>query len=166
MGKICPFRPRPDPQAKRKGPKSSQVALGLSLAHLGGVTTPRRLLPDQDHALCRRTTRRCLFLKPTAKVTQILLYSLGVALEEHELIELYAFTACATHYHMVVRDLSQPGELSHLPAFMGRFNCLAARALNVHYGRGESLWSQPDSYHNTEIWNQASFEGQLLYAWP
>ena len=129
------------------------------------MTSPRRLLPDQDHALCRRTTRRCLFLKPTPKVTQILFYSLGVALEEHELIELYAFTACATHYHMVVRDLSQPGELSHLPAFMGRFNCLTARALNVHYGRGENLWSQPDSYHTTEIWNQASFEGQLLYAW-
>ncbi len=130
------------------------------------MTTARRLLPDQDQALCRRTARRCLFLKPTPKVTQILLYVLGVALEEHELIELYAFTACANHYHMVVRALSSPGEVSHLPGFMGRFNSLTARALNVHYGRGGNLGSQPDSYHNTEIWNQLSLEGQLLYAWP
>ena len=122
-------------------------------------------MPNQDHALCRRTSRRCLFLKPTPKVTQILLYVLGVALEDHEHVELYAFTACATHYHMVVRDLSRPGEVSDIPSFMGRYNSLTGRALNVHYGRGENFWSAPDSYHNTEIWNEASFESQLLYAW-
>ncbi len=129
------------------------------------MTVPRRLLPDLYQALCRRTTRRCLFLKPTAKVTQILLYCLGVALEDNELVELYTFVACATHYHMVVRDLSEEGEVSQIPAFMGRLNSLAARALNVHYGRGENFWSSPGSYHNTEIWNLASFESQLLYAW-
>ena len=165
MGKICSLRLRADAQVKRIFPKSRRDASGQALAHFQGVTDPRRLLPDHDQALCRRTAGRCLFLKPTPKVTQILLYSLGVALEDHEHVELYAFTACANHYHMVVRDLSQPGELSDIPAFMGRFNSLTARALNVHYGRGENFWSSPDRYHNTEIWNDASFESQLLYAW-
>lgn len=129
------------------------------------MSIPRRLLPDQAQAITRRCAKRCLFLKPTPQVTQVLLYCLGVALEACELIEVYAFMACANHYHLVLRDLAEPGELSQLPACMGRFNSLSARALNVHYGRGENFWSAPESYHNTEIWNQASFESQLLYAW-
>jgi len=138
---------------------------GPHLAHRLGVTLPRRFLPDMDLSLCRRTARRCLFLKPTPKVTEILLYVLGVALEDNELVELYAMTACANHYHMVVHDLSQPGEVSQIAAFMRQFNSLTGRALNVHYGRGENFWSAPETYHSTEIWNQASLESQLLYAW-
>ena len=127
------------------------------------MTLPRRLLPRLVQSLTRRCKERRLYLKPTPEVTQIVLYCLGRALEGRN-VALLAFLANTNHFHMVVCDLSESGEPSDLSGFMGHFDSLVARALNTHYGTGESFWA-PGSYRNVEVWTEASLESQLLYLW-
>ncbi|MBL4847063.1 MAG: hypothetical protein JKY65_16205, partial [Planctomycetes bacterium] len=43
------------------------------------MTQPRRLRKDQTHTVCRRTTGRIFFLKPTPKTNQVLEYALVLA---------------------------------------------------------------------------------------
>ena len=93
----------------------------------------------------------------------LLLYALGRALKDKELA-LLAFSIQADHYHVVVVDLSQPGEPSDLPKFFAHFNSMAARGLNQHLGRMESVWSE-GSYFDKELWGPDSLLLQLLYAW-
>ena len=122
---------------------------------------PRRLVPGQIHAVTRRVRDRTFLLRPGAVVNQIVMYSLGVALERHA-VDLYALLAESNHVHSLPGD--RGGESSALPDFHRDFHCLVARALNAHYGRGENFW-RVGSYDNVEIHDQRSLEEQLLYLW-
>ena len=93
----------------------------------------------------------------------LLLYALGRAMRGKQLA-LFVFSVQATHYHVVIADLSKPGQPSDLPLFFQHFNSMAARGLNHHLGRTESVWTQ-GSYHSLELWGETSLLEQLLYAW-
>lgn len=122
---------------------------------------PRRLVPGQIHAVTRRVRDRTFLLRPGPVVNQVLLYSLGVALERHP-VDLFALMAMSNHVHSNSGD--RGGESSALPDFLRDFHCFVARALNAHYGRGENFW-RVGSYDNVEIHDQESLEEQLLYLW-
>ncbi|HBP21812.1 MAG TPA: hypothetical protein DEA08_29010, partial [Planctomycetes bacterium] len=127
------------------------------------MTIPRRFLPNQAHAISRRCAERRFYLRPSLESMHLLLYALGRALTDKKLA-LLAFSVQKDHYHVVVVDLSQPGEPSDLPRFFGHFNSMAARGLNHHLGRMESVWTQ-GSYFVKELWGPDSLLAQLLYAW-
>lgn len=126
------------------------------------------------HSFTRRCVERRLYLKPTREVSQILLYSLGRALQGRR-IELHAYCANANHDHGAATDrpdgMPAPEgasaaklETSDLPEFMGHFRSLSARALNTHYGRGGAFWAS-GSYDNCEHWNEEAQVRQCLYVW-
>jgi len=127
------------------------------------VTIPRRFLPGHCHAASRRCAERRFFLRPSLETMHLLLYALGRALQGKRLA-LLVFSVQATHYHVVIADLSKPGHPSDLPLFFQHFNSMAARGLNQHLGRSESVWTQ-GSYHSLELWGEYSLLEQLLYAW-
>ena len=82
------------------------------------MTIPRRFLPNQAHAISRRCAERRFYLRPSLESMHLLLYALGRALTDKKLA-LLAFSVQKDHYHVVVVDLSQPGEPSDLPRFFG-----------------------------------------------
>ena len=127
------------------------------------MTIPRRFLPGHTHAVSRRCAERRFYVRPSLETMHLLLYALGRAMQGKQLA-LYVFSVQATHYHVVIADLSKPGHPSHLPRFFRHFNSMAARGLNHHLGRTESVW-KPGSYHALELWGEDALLGQLLYAW-
>ena len=156
MGRSCPptSRIRVDP---------TRVALDRGLHSLHFVTIPRRFLPGHCHAASRRCAERRFYVRPTLETMHLLLYALGRAMRGKQLA-LFVFSVQATHYHVVIADLSKPGQPSDLPLFFQHFNSMAARGLNHHLGRTESVWTQ-GSYHSLELWGETSLLEQLLYAW-
>ena len=135
---------------------------------------PRRLLPEMTYSITRRCVDRRLFLLPTPEVNEVLLYSLGRALQNRR-VELHVYSANTNHDHSVMTDRPKgmpepPGlteaqrESADLPGFMGHFRSLTGRALNTHYGRGENFW-RVGSYDSCELWNMQSQIDQCLYAW-
>ena len=121
---------------------------------------PRRLVPDQLHAVTRRVKERAFLLRPDPQVNQIVLYALGVAASRHP-IELHALMVESNHVHSNTGDGGSP---SALPDFYRDFHALVARALNAHYGRGENFW-RTGSYDNVEVHDRLTLEEQLLYTW-
>jgi REP element-mobilizing transposase RayT len=103
------------------------------------MTLPRQVLPGQTYLFTRRCVERRFLLRPDPEVTQALLYCLALAAERHG-VEVSAVCALANHVHLVLHD---PRGVR--PRFAQQFLANAARALNVHRRRGESLWA-PGSY--------------------
>jgi hypothetical protein len=128
------------------------------------MTQARRLLPNQVHSFCRRTTQRKFLLRPDERVNETVAYALGLALLRNPRFRLHAFMSESTHQHANGTDASTPGQQSQVPSFWELYDGLVARALNSHYGRGENFW-KPGSYDNVEIHDDASLEDQLLYTW-
>ena len=136
------------------------------------MSLPRRLVPGQTHTVTRRTARRAALLRPSPKVNQILLYCLGVAQHNNPGATLFTLVAMANHLHLTVVDEpaeageagpDAPPERSALPGFFRDLHSLAARGLNAHYGRAESLWSNPGSYDNVEVHQREALERQIVY---
>ena len=126
------------------------------------VTQPRRLPKDQTHTVCRRTTGRTFFLKPTRKTNQVLEYALGLVCQRYHLdLKVSGFCAISTHYHTNLHD-KLGGPESKVPKFFTDFNSLTARALNAQLGRGGALWD-PGSYDNVEIHGYDASIAQWVY---
>lgn len=122
------------------------------------MSLPRRQLPGQTHMITRRCVQRRLLLTSSPIVDAIVRYCLALCLSESE-VQLYAFVFESNHYHMLLGD--PEGKLSK---FVERFDCLVARALNAHYGRGEAFW-KPGSFNNTEIHDQETLIEKLVYVY-
>ena len=127
------------------------------------MSLPRRLLPDQLHAVSRRTQLQARFLTPTPQATALISYSLILSASRHPTAEVYAFCALSNHYHCALCDRCG-GADSELPAFFRDLNQLIARGLNAQHARRGALWA-PGSYRNVEVHGQASRDDQLLYIW-
>ncbi len=93
---------------------------------------------------------------PEAEVTQIFSYLLGLTAKKYS-VEIHGFVAMSNHYHLVVTDIR--GEL---PKFQREFNSMLARALNVHWGRSESIWDRR-SYNAVELVEDDDVLGKLAY---
>ena len=137
-----------------------------------GMTVARRLLPGTTHAVTRRCVGRQFLLKPVRRVTEILGYTLGLALSRSEGVRLHALFVESSHHHALLTD--DPDQ-AQLPDVFRTFHSLSARAINCHWGRGESLW-RDRGYSNVEIHDDPSgledgealvwtLEEQLLYVW-
>jgi putative transposase len=100
-----------------------------------GVTTPRRIVPNQTYLITRRCSERRFFLRPDAVTTQLFLYALAEAAQRFG-IRIIAWLAMSNHYHAVVED--PRGEL---PAFLCHFHKMSARSLNRRWGRWENFWA-------------------------
>ena len=125
---------------------------------------PRRLVPGQVYAVTRRVRDRTFLLRPGPAINQIVMYSLGVALERHA-VDLFALLAESNHVHSNPGDgKAQGGQSSAIPDFYRDFHALTARAANAHHGRGENFW-RAGSYDSVEIHDTRSLEEQLLYTW-
>lgn len=120
------------------------------------MTLPRRVLRGQTFLVTRRCARRCFFFKPTRRALTLMRYCLTYATLLHE-VEVHAFFFSTTHFHLVVTD---PG--SELPAFMQRLDCLLARSLNAHLGRGEGFFA-PGSYSSVELDGRETILDKLVY---
>ena len=98
-------------------------------------------------------------------VNDVTAYCLGLAAQRYaEEGCLLAFMSEVTRYHLNLTDTHQAGEVSRVPDLLRDFNSNLARALNTHYGRGDSFWCG-GSYSNTEIHTERSLVRQLLYLW-
>ncbi len=100
------------------------------------MTVPRRILEGQFYLVTRRTLLRMFFLRPSKAVNAMFEYCLAEAAARYD-IELIAWCAMSNHYHAVIYDPD-----GRVPEFIERFHRMLAKALNVHYGRVESLWSR------------------------
>ncbi|MBL4847936.1 MAG: hypothetical protein JKY65_20670 [Planctomycetes bacterium] len=126
------------------------------------MTQPRRLRKDQTHTVCRRTTGRIFFLKPTPKTNQVLEYALVLACSRHHPeVEVSGFASISNHYHNNLRD-RVGGAKSKVPKFFADFNSLVARALNAQFGRGGALWDG-GSYDNVEVHGYDATIAQWVY---
>jgi putative transposase len=122
------------------------------------MSLPRRVEPGRTHTVTRRCAQRRFFTRPDDQVNARILYALGVAMNRHQ-VELHGFMGESNHQHSAVTD-----DLAELSDFYRDFHSLTARALNAHYGRGESFWA-PGSFGNVEVHDQATLKEQLLYLW-
>ena len=100
------------------------------------MTAPRQILEGQFYLVTRRTWLRTFLLLPNPMVNRMFEYCLAEAAARFG-IELIAWCAMSNHYHAVIYDRDR-----NVPAFIERFHKMLAKALNVHYGRFESIWSR------------------------
>lgn len=121
------------------------------------MTPPRQILPNQVFDVCSRTLGRTFRLVPTAEVTQLFYYLLGMLGPKHG-IRFYGAVLMASHYHLVGLDT-----LGRLPLFMQEFNSLLARALNALQGRDDKVWSG-DGYGLVRPQDTADVLGRIVYA--
>ena len=127
------------------------------------MSEARRLLPNQPHAISRRTSERRFFLVPTEFCKQVVAYAFAVANQEFPRVQIHALVVMSNHVEIVVSDTHSLGEQSQLPRFFCAAHSLIASAMNHHFGRGEHFWG-PGSYRNTEIHGLASLADRLVYA--
>lgn len=127
------------------------------------MTEARRLLPNQAHAISRRTSQRRFFLVPTDFCKRVVAYAFAVANEDYPTVQIHVLVAMSNHIEIVASDAHGPDEDSQLPRFFRDAHALIASAMNHHYGRGEHFWA-PGSYRNTEIHDLPALADRLVYA--
>ena len=129
------------------------------------MTFPRRLLPQQTHAVSRRCSGRRFLLRPDPFTNDVVRYAFARAKQLCPTVSLHAVVAESNHTHTGLTDARKDStQRSSVSDFFRNANRLIAAALNTRYGRGENLWA-PGSFHNTEVHGQLSLEQQLLYLW-
>ncbi len=101
------------------------------------MASPRRVVPGTTWLITRRCARRCFFLKPTRFVTALVTFVLALFVRRYGML-LHAAVCSTTHLHLVLTDPD-----GRLPDFLRDTHSLLGRALNAHYGRGESAWAPP-----------------------
>src|SRR5262249_39081949 len=74
------------------------------------MSQPRHILPGATYLITRRILRRHFLLRPDSAINQILLYVLAVSADLYG-IQVHAFCAMSTHYHLVATDVQ--GVLPH-----------------------------------------------------
>ncbi len=120
------------------------------------MTAPRRVVPGATSLVTRRCSERRLFLRPSKKVDELLLYVLAVAVERFG-IQLHAYCVLSNHVHCVLTD-----PRGVLPAFEQYFASLVARACNALHRRWESFWS-PGSYSAVELVTVDDVVDKIVY---
>lgn len=123
------------------------------------MTLPRRVLPGVTYLVTRRCTQRQFLLKPSETVRSVFLYSLAYASGRYG-VQVHAVLVLSNHVHLVCSDPH-----GHLPRFMQLLDGLVARALNVHYKRGESFWA-PGSYSAIPLPDLPTLLDKLVYTIP
>jgi len=129
------------------------------------MTEARRLLPNQAHAISRRTSQRRFFLVPTDFCKRVVAYAFAVANEDYPTVQIHVLVAMSNHIEIVASDAHGPDEDSQLPRFFRDAHALIASAMNHHYGRGEHFWA-PGSYRNTEIHDLPALADRLATPSP
>jgi putative transposase len=120
------------------------------------MTLPRQVIPGTAYMLQRRCAQRQFLLQPSDEVTQVFIYCLALAAQRHG-IEVFTFVVLANHYHLGIVD-----PMGRLPLFAALFHSLVARALNVHYRRGESFWA-PGSFSAVTLADDAAVLDKIVY---
>jgi len=108
--------------------------------------------------ITRRCSQRQFLLRPSPVVEQVFLYCLGRAAETFG-VQVHAFIVLSNHYHLVVTDAAEEPQL---PAFMHWLNLHVAKALNVHYQRGENFWS-PRAYSAVHLGDEEAVLEKIVY---
>ena len=81
------------------------------------MTEARRLLPNQAHAISRRTSQRRFFLVPTDFCKRVVAYAFAVANEDYPTVQIHVLVAMSNHIEIVASDAHGPDEDSQLPRF-------------------------------------------------
>jgi REP element-mobilizing transposase RayT len=121
------------------------------------VSAPRQVLPGRYYLISRRCTQRQFLLKPCKATRDIVMYCLAEAAGRFKM-DVICVMVMGNHIHMVVRD-----RLGNYPAFLHRFHCLTAKALNCHWGRWENLWA---AEQGSVVWlvEPEDVFGKMIYA--
>ncbi len=120
------------------------------------MTLPRRVVPGRTYLITRRCVQRRFQLKPVPRLTQIFRYCLLYAASRCG-IQVHGWKTLSNHWHGLVSD-----PRGQLPKFMQLLNSLTARALNAHWGRGESFYA-PGSFSAVELHGQDAVLDKLVY---
>ena len=98
------------------------------------MSQPRHILPGATYLITRRVERRHFLLRPDSAINQILLYVLAVSASLYG-IQVHAFCAMSTHYHLVATDVQ--GVLPHFLRDFHRIVSLCTKVLRKWEG---TLW--------------------------
>ena len=103
-----------------------------------------------------RTLHGRYLLRPSRKLTAVLLGILGRALARHGVV-LHAFFFASNHYHLIVTIPN----VDELARFMNYLNCNVAREAGRLYGWKEKFWGR--RYRSIEILDDAAQVERLDY---
>ncbi|MBN2342633.1 MAG: transposase [Deltaproteobacteria bacterium] len=109
------------------------------------------------HFVTNRTEHEMLFLLPTQKINELILFWLAKAKEKKgKAIQLYSFIFMSNHYHMLLQD--PEGELAD---FIGYFQGNLAKAINKELKRKGRFWSR--EYDDVIVDGEEEFLNRIAY---
>lgn len=120
------------------------------------MTPPRQIRAGQTFEITSRAIERAFFFAPTGVITQLFLFLLGVYAKRRGII-VYGVVLMSNHYHLLGLDVR-----GNLPDFVRDLNSIFARALNVHHGRDDKIWSG-DGYHLVRPVNPQDVMHRMVY---
>jgi hypothetical protein len=120
------------------------------------MTPPREIAAGQTFEITSRAINRTFFFAPTAVITQLFMFLLGVYAKRRGIL-LYGVVLMSNHYHLLGLDVR-----GNLPDFVRDLNSIFARALNVHHGKDDKIWSG-DGYHLVRPINPEDVMHRMVY---
>ncbi|MFT6398026.1 MAG: hypothetical protein ACJAYU_002781 [Bradymonadia bacterium] len=120
------------------------------------MTPPREIAAGKTFEITSRAINRTFFFAPTGVITQLFLFLLGVYAKRRGII-LYGVVLMSNHYHLLGLDMR-----GTLPDFVRDLNSIFARALNVHHGKDDKIWSG-DGYHLVRPINPEDVMHRMVY---
>ena len=127
------------------------------------MTSPRRWIKDQPHALVRRTLEQRRRLAPSPEVNEVLNYLLLRECQENQAdLEVTAYCALSNHHHLLVTDL-EGGADSKVSDFCRDLHATAAKSLNALQGCSGVVWDPGTSVSAVEIHGFEAEISQWVY---
>ncbi|MFT6398288.1 MAG: hypothetical protein ACJAYU_003046 [Bradymonadia bacterium] len=99
------------------------------------MTPPREIFAGGTFEITSRAINRSFFFAPTGVITRLFMFLLGFYAKQRGII-VYGVVLMSNHYHLLGLDVR-----GNLPDFVRDLNSIFARALNVHHGRDDKIWS-------------------------
>ena len=127
------------------------------------MTSARRWIKDQPHALARRTLEQRRRLAPSPEVNEVLSYLLLRECQENQAdLEVTAYCALSNHHHLLVTDL-KGGADTKVSDFCRDLHATAAKTLNGLHGCSGVVWDPGTSFSGVEIHGFEAEIGQWVY---
>ena len=115
------------------------------------MTSERRWIKDQPHALARRTLEQRRRLAPSPALNEALNYLLLHACQQNaEHLEVTAYCALSNHHHLLVTDL-HGGVDSRVSDFCRDLHATAAKTLNTLHACSGVVWDPGTSFSQVEV---------------
>ena len=111
----------------------------------GGMTLPRRVLPDTTYLVTRRCLGRRFLLRPDPALNHLFLYCLALGTQRYG-IALHGLCVMSNHYHLALTDVR-----GVLPDFMGWLNSQLAKRIKRLRRWDEVVWEPNVHYSAVEL---------------